>query len=800
MDAANFSIKKIAFSLAFALLIPAAAFAQTPQFSPTQTAINLVGQAADNETVNSTTTPINFTASIAYSQGDVQWLCIENAANFASISPTSVTGLTTPATLTLSVGDCGASLGEFTGTHNATLTLTATDSSGATTVAIPVSYTVGSGGGGGSGSVVANPSSVVQTVAYGGEGTTAVTLTTSSSTPISFTLAGPPVTWATWYQYSGNPGFVSASQPAVLYVTLNGAGLNQTTYNSSLTVNNQTGTLTIAITLNNGVAGTGGSGTGSLSVYPSSIPWSYSTSSSGTFPASTTVTLTSTNGAIGYSATATSSNGWLLVNGGYATSGTVGVTPLVIGPTTNLAALTPGTYNGTVNISGSDGSTALITVTVTITGAGSGIVTITPSPISLSAAVNGAQTSTVVTINSGVSGTLSATVTGSGLSVSVPNSNITAGVATTVTIFGNPSGLTNSTYVGTLNVSVAGNSAGAQINFVVGTGSTGTGSTTSIAPSQLNFYYEPNTSMQISQDQQVYLGGSGSFTITSSTANSSTNWLSALTTSGTLPATVYVLANATGLTSGTYTGQLTIFNTTTSQSSVVNVTLLVQGITTLYASPGDWIFNYIANASSVNQVQAITVATSDGSPAAVSAAVTNPTATPWLAVAGGGTASATALTVTTNATGLANGVYSGSITVSGGYNTLTVPIVLTVAGSSVSTGTGGTLTLGALSPHATGSGQRFRGLANSERGRNYHNNVHCLLTSHQWRHHVVERFSGRDDYGSHHADSFSQSGGSGGRELLRYNHSDGERHGSDSWGDFRRRDYHQHRNQRHGYG
>ena len=64
MDAANFSIKKIAFSLAFALLIPAAAFAQ-PAFSPTQTAITLVGQAADSDIISSTTTPITFQAQVA---------------------------------------------------------------------------------------------------------------------------------------------------------------------------------------------------------------------------------------------------------------------------------------------------------------------------------------------------------------------------------------------------------------------------------------------------------------------------------------------------------------------------------------------------------------------------------------------------------------------------------------------------------------------------------------------------------------------------------------------------------------
>jgi uncharacterized protein (TIGR03437 family) len=694
MDAANLSIKRLA--LSFALLIPAAAFAQTPPvFVASPDPVTIVG-GNGSLAVSSTGGPIaTFNATITYpNASDTNWLCI-NPPNGFGTNPSvnaSATGGPTPETFTLSV--CGTPTINVT-SHTAIVTLVATDNSGAAALGVPVSYQVGSGGTGGSGSISASSPSITQTISYGSQVTVYETLTTASTVPISFTLPSVP-SWITVFQTSGNSGQVSAGQSATLEIILSGAGLNEATYTTTLAINNQTGTLSIPVTLNNGVAGGTTGSTGSLSVYPTNIPWSYSTANSGVFPASTTINLTSTNGDIGYTATATSSNGWLLVNSGYTTTGTVGITPLVIGPTTNLAALSPGTYTGTVAITGSDGSTATVTVTATVTGTGSGTVTISPSPISLSASLNGSTTSTVVTINSAVSGTLTGTVTGSGLSISIPNANVTAGVATTITVFGNPAGLPNGTVVGTLNVSVAGNSAGAQINFVVGTGSTGGGTTTAAAPSQLYFYYEPATSMQVSQDEQIYLSGSGNYTITSSTANSSPNWLSVLTTAGALPATVYVVVNASGLASGTYTGILTVTNTSTNTSSQVTVTLLVQGISTIYASPGDWIFNYIANTTSTSQVQAITVATSDSSQANITASVTNPTATPWLTVAGGGTASALALTVTTNASNLANGTYTGSITVTGGFNTLTIPIVLTVTGSSVSTGTG-TLTLGASS-------------------------------------------------------------------------------------------------------
>ncbi len=489
---------------------------------------------------------------------------------------------------------------------------------------------------------------------------------------------------------------MSAAQAAILAITLNGAGQAETTLSTTLTVNAATGAVNIPVTLNNGVNGGGTTGTGSLSVYPSTISWSYSASSPGTFPNPTTLSMSSTNGQIGFTATATSSNNWLLIDNGFNATGQVGVTPLTIAPSTNLAALAPGTYNGTVAITGSDGSTATVTVTATVTGTSSGQLTISPSPISLAASVNGATAQTNVSITSAVSGTLTATATGSGISVSGSGLNVTANVPVNITVFGSPAGLTNGTYIGTLNVSVAGNTAGAQINFVVGTGSSGTGGTTAAAsPAQLNFYYEPNTSMQTIQAQQVYLGGSGNFTVSSSTANTATNWLLATPSTGTLPSTIYIEASTSALASGTYNGQITIDNTSTGQTSVISVSLLVQGITTLYASPGDGIFNYIANNSSLTQVEQISILASDGTVVPVSASVTNAGSTPWLSVSGSGTTPVN-LSVTANASNLANGVYSGSILVSGGNNTLNIPIVLVVSGSSVSTGTG-PLTLGVSS-------------------------------------------------------------------------------------------------------
>jgi uncharacterized protein (TIGR03437 family) len=701
MDAANLSIKRTALSLAFALLIPAAAFAQTTQtttaFSLSSTSVTLVGQNAQTVTVASTTDPATeITYNVAIASDSQNWLCVNN-------SFTGLTGLITSgttSTLTLSVGNCGQDLINFTGAHTASVTLTATSPSGVAAATILVYYSVGSGSGGGGGNsqIVASPT-LITSSSYASTYTTSVTLSTSSTTPLTFGLStSPSAAWVT--TLSTNTNSISINNPATLTVTLNGAsaGLALGTYTTTIVVTNSStgGTLNIPVTYYYGVLGSGSStgGSGTISVSPTTLQWSYSTSNIGLFPSSTTVTPFSTSGAVPYTATATSSNGWLQINGGYTTGGTAGQTSILISPTSNLAALSPGTYGGTVTITETDdNATATINVTATVTGTNSGQLTISPNPISLSAAVNGSTGSTNVSITSAVSGTLTLSASGSGISLSTSSIFVNAGTPVSVTVFGSPAGLTNSTYVGSLTASIGGNTSTAEITFVVGTG-TGIGTTTTVAPTQLNYYYEQNYT-SIVQTQQVYLGGSGNFTVTSSTANSSANWLTPLTSSGTLPTTIAVQANAAGLASSTYTGALTIYNSSTGQSSTVNVSLLVQGITTLFASPGDAVFNYIANTSSISQFQQITVASSDSTPVSIAASVTNPTATPWLSVSGGGT-TPVGLDITANASNLANGIYTGSITVTGGYNQLTIPIVLVVTGSSVSTGTG-TLTLGSSS-------------------------------------------------------------------------------------------------------
>src|ERR1700679_3755241 len=127
MDAANLPLKRIAFSLAFALLIPAAAFGQT--LMPQQTSISLVGNNPQTENVMSSSTAITFNATVAYTSGDPMWMCLSNPLTQAA-SITQLTSLTTGGSFDVSVDDCpGQSLSPVTfnavthGPYNANITL-----------------------------------------------------------------------------------------------------------------------------------------------------------------------------------------------------------------------------------------------------------------------------------------------------------------------------------------------------------------------------------------------------------------------------------------------------------------------------------------------------------------------------------------------------------------------------------------------------------------------------------------------------------------------------------------------------
>src|SRR5438874_2063111 len=154
MDAAHLLLKKAVPVLALGLLALAPGLkAQAPAFN-TISDVTLAGTGGRQITVGGNLdpgTPITFTAAISSStppSGDPQnWLVIGSGAG----------PYTTPATLSLNLGNLGA----VAGTYSAVVTLTPS-TAGVAPMSFNVTYTSGTsggGGGGGTGTMTASPAS-----------------------------------------------------------------------------------------------------------------------------------------------------------------------------------------------------------------------------------------------------------------------------------------------------------------------------------------------------------------------------------------------------------------------------------------------------------------------------------------------------------------------------------------------------------------------------------------------------------------------------------------------------------------
>src|SRR5271156_3576213 len=235
MDAAYTSLKKNTLFLALATLIPAAAYGQTAQFALSNSTVSILGQSGGSTTVSSTTgTNVAFSATAAYTGGDAPWLCLNNTQLPAG---TPISGFTTPTTLNFFVCTSSLTFAQIP-QHTATVTVTDTDAAGATAVPITINYTVGSGPGGGTGTGGAftiTPAAPSASTCFGCATSLTFTASTTSATPINFTLSPPGVSWVTqFYQSSGTSGVISAASPATFYVAMSGAGQAETTLSTQL--------------------------------------------------------------------------------------------------------------------------------------------------------------------------------------------------------------------------------------------------------------------------------------------------------------------------------------------------------------------------------------------------------------------------------------------------------------------------------------------------------------------------------------------------------------------------------------
>jgi Flp pilus assembly secretin CpaC len=397
-------------------------------------------------TVTSTNGAIDYTVAAASSS---PWLLVDGEATGSG---------TLPATLTISPGSALTSLG--TGSYLGTVQVNGSDGS-----VTYLTVTLAVNNGAQTLSVSPTPITLAGTP---GSFTSAQfeTVTSTVAGDFSATIIGTGLS-VSYTATTAAPG-----APATVTVSANPAGLSALTYLGILSVTVGTVTDETLVTF---IVTAGGT----LVLSQSSIPWTYI--SGGTLPAATSVAISSSSSGVTFTAAVTSANSWLLLDGQTAVSGSLPAT-LTIQPSSTLANLSTGTYLGTVELDGSDGSIAFINVTLTVNGGAATGLTVSPNPISPSASLGGSVVPTTITVTSQTAGALTATVTGSGLSLSTVPSAIAAKTATTFTLNADPTNLVANTYIGALTVTAAGVSQTVQVSFSVGAVSSGTNGTSIYTP------------------------------------------------------------------------------------------------------------------------------------------------------------------------------------------------------------------------------------------------------------------------------------------------------------------------------
>jgi uncharacterized protein (TIGR03437 family) len=414
-----------------------------------------------------------------------------------------------------------------------------------------------------------------------------------------------------------------------------------------------------------------------------------------------------------YTVTTTSGGSWLLANGN-----TSGNTTALLAPGDNASvtlslsnvadSLSSGSYQGSVALTSSSGATATLNVYLYVAGSAAPGITVSPSQIVTFPGVTVGSTvlqqqQITVSAASGYSLQTASLSTTSVFTISAPVFTASTEV---FTVTANPASLVAGVYSATITIPSSGTTAGTtsilvslpvgQTGNTTGTG-TGTGTVTSaIAPTTLNFQEQQGSTYWNNQQtaqtvtitgQQgsawsaaiIYGGNSGGWLNLNSPALGSGTF-------GSGPASLVVglFNGVTSLAPGTYTATIDI--TTPSGTTAVSVSLVVTAANTpvLFGTPS--LLTFSSNSGTVPASQSALIDGTDNPSSTSSPTITAGTPTQsWITA----TTSANTLTISTNPSGQATGVYSGTvpITVGGGTtypNTLYYPVVLVVNGGTTS--------------------------------------------------------------------------------------------------------------------
>ena len=551
-----------------------------------------------------------------------------------------------PGYMTVYANPAGLSAGTYSGT------VTIYGSGGSLT--IYTTFVVG-GGGGGTGLTV-SPTTLALSAAVGGQSTVQTVSVYGYTQTYYYATVQSGSSWLILTQSSGNtPGSIT------LYA--NASGLTTGTYYGYVSVTSTLGSQTVTVTLT-----VGGGGTGNVSASPSAL--SFVTPVGGT-PNQQSVVISAGGAAFTAAASTTTGGNWLSVS---PTSANSGATLYVSVTNPGLAA---GGYTGQINISSVYGN---LSVPVTLTVGGTpGAIMANPTSLQFTAVVGGLISSQSVTLTTSSS---SADYTISGvpawMSVSPQAATITPTAPVTLTVYVNPGNLAAGTYNGSIVIAGGGGSAIVQVTFSVGGGGGGgTGGGLTATPGSLTMSAPLGSTSTV--QQYISLTGYLPFNAYATTSTGA-GWLSVTPASGTAPASLLVQANPAIVSTGSYSGSITVYTSQGSLLIPVTFNVGTSGGGVIQVSPSALSFSG-QNAGT----QYVSVSSSTGYSTYFSATATVTSGGSWLSVSPSSGVTPVQLTVTANPAGLAVGSYYGYITILGsdGYSQQSVQVTLTVTSTNL---------------------------------------------------------------------------------------------------------------------
>jgi hypothetical protein len=373
-------------------------------------------------------------------------------------------------------------------------------------------------------------------------------------------------------------------------------------------------------------------------------------------------------------ASTTTGGNWLFAHPPGFGPATNGILSVLVIP----AGLSAGTYFGTMEVSAGE-TTRIVIVTLTLTAPPVGPFSLSPVSVQFTFAQgNTPQSKSVLfTPNTPMLFTAAASTTSGGNWLNahyiIPEGPVgNYGIS----LYVNSAGLLPGVYFGSLQVTAAGTTQTIPVTATVLVAQP----TLTAAPAQLSFRARTGGP---AASQTLTVSGTADLAYTVAATAQAGNWLTAIPSNGSLPGAITVTANPAGLTAGTHTGSVLV--TSSGQPQTIPVTLTVvqeTGLASFVPNVGVSLAYNIGEAA----LSVATVSLVAAQDVAFTLSPFTTSGTNWLTVTPTSGTAGTQLqqvSITINPIGLPAGTHSGQIqTVAGGQLLATLPVTLTVSGSS----------------------------------------------------------------------------------------------------------------------